>query len=151
MKKVLFTLILFLIGTIFIISQDVKSFYFSPNEENMLMIRVNIWGYVNNPQSVLIPDGTDLVTALSYAGGPNENANMNYIVILHADGTKTNCDIAKYKSEESRKHNPILKPGDTVMIKGNFVYHVSRIVRYVYEVAVIANITVLVYNAFFAK
>jgi len=151
MKKVAILLALFILISISAYSQDLKSFYFSPNEENMLMIRVNIWGYVFSPQTVLVPDGTDLVTGLSYAGGPNENANVNHVVILHADGTKDICDLAKYKGEESRKHNPILRPGDTVMIKGNFIYHVTTFIRRLYEVAVVANIAVLVYNAFFAE
>ncbi|MGE3063045.1 MAG: hypothetical protein AB7T10_05365 [bacterium] len=151
MKKVLVALALLVIILSSVYSQDLKSYYYSPNEENMLMIRVNIWGYVHNPQTVLIPDGTDLVTGLSYAGGPNENANINYVVILHADGAKTICDIEKFKSEDNRSHNPILRPGDTVMIKGNFVYHLTTFIRRIYEVAVIANIAVLVYNAFFAE
>ena len=151
MKKVLITFVFFTMIFTLMSAQDAKSFYFSPNEENMLMIRVNLWGYVGNPQSVLIPDGTDLVTALSYAGGPNENGNINSIVILHADGTKTLCDIAKYKGDESRKHNPILRPGDTVMVKGNFLYHLTSFVTKVYQVAVVASVIVTIYNAFTAE
>ena len=151
MKKVLIALILFSIFAVSIMAQDVKSYYFSPNEENMLMMRVNIWGYVHNPHSLLIPDGTDLVTGLSYAGGPTESANVNYVVILHADGTKTTSDLAKYKGEESRKHNPLLRPGDTIMVKGNFLYHLTNFVTKVYQVAVVASVIVTIYNAFTAE
>ncbi|MDD3804397.1 MAG: hypothetical protein PHW02_08455 [bacterium] len=151
MKKVAIFLAFFILISIFAYSQDMKSFYFSPNEENMLMIRVNIWGYVHNPNSVLIPDGTDLVTALSYAGGPSESANVNHVVILHADGTKTKCDIAKFKGEGSREHNPVMRPGDTVMIKGNFLYHFTNFVTKVYQVAVVASVLVTIYNAFSAE
>ncbi|HCP17103.1 MAG: Soluble ligand binding domain-containing protein [candidate division TA06 bacterium 32_111] len=144
MKKYL--IFIFLIFSISIFSQEFKSYYYSPNEENVLMIRVNVWGYVNNPTSALLPDGTDLITAISYAGGPKENANLNRVVIIHSDGSRQICDLAKFKNENSREHNPILKPGDTVRVGGDFIYHLTRYLRDIYNVAVIANTVFILYT-----
>lgn len=144
MKK--FLIVFVLITSSIIFSQEFRSYYYSPNEENVLMIRVNIWGYVNNPTTVLVPDGTDLITAISYAGGPKENANLNSVVIIHSDGSREICDLAKFKNEKSRRHNPILKPGDTVRIGGDFVYHLTRYLRDIYNVAVIANTVFILYT-----
>ncbi len=144
MKKIL--IIILFIFSISIFSQDFKSYYYSQNEENVLMIRVNVWGYVNNPTSFLVPDGTDLITAISYAGGPKENANLNGVVVIHSDGSREICDLAKFKNENSRKHNPILKPGDTVRVGGDFIYHLTRYLRDIYNVAVIANTVFILYT-----
>jgi len=141
------SMIFFMIFSLSIFSQEtIKNDYFSYDEQQKyLLIRVNIWGYVNNPMSTLVPDGTDLITAISYAGGPKENANLNSVVIIHSDGTRQICDLAKYKNENSRNHNPILKPGDTVRVGGDFLYHFTRYMRDLYNIAVIANIAYLIY------
>ena len=40
------------------------------------MIKINIWGNVNNPGSHLVYDGIDLASLLSSVGGPIDGANL---------------------------------------------------------------------------
>lgn len=147
MKKII---IIFVLVSFALISsaQDAKSYYFSPNEENLLMIRVNVWGQVNNPNSILVPDGTDLLTAVSAAGGPNDNAQITNILIIGADGSRRVCDIAKFKSENNRNQNPILRPGDTVFVKGSFIYGLTKVLDFVYKTAIIASTALAAYNIY---
>ena len=144
MKKSIVFLLLFF--TIIMIYAQNKSFYYSPEENNLLMIRVNIWGQVHNPQSILIPDGTDLISAISFAGGPTENANTMGIVLLRANGEKVKCNINKYRDENDRRNNPILKPGDTIIIGSNFLYVFTKGITYIYQTAVIVYTAFQIWN-----
>lgn len=146
MKKVLILTVLLSFLFLVIFPQDMKSFYFSPEEENMLMIRVNVWGQVNNGSSILVPDGTDLITAISYAGGPTVNAELTNITVIRSDGSRLKCNVAKFKDEKDRKNNPILKPGDTIILKSNTIYTISRTLQFIYQVAVIVTSVVSVWN-----
>ena len=41
-----------------------------------LAIKVHIWGQVHRPGRYLVPDGTDLVGLISFAGGPTSGAKL---------------------------------------------------------------------------
>lgn len=146
MKKVLIFAVLISFIFVMLFPQDTKSFYYSPEEANMLMIRVNVWGQVNHGSSILVPDGTDLITAVSYAGGPTVNAEISNVTVIRADGSRLKCNIGQFKSENDRKNNPILKPGDTIIIKSSPLYTFSRALQFIYQVAVIVTSVVTVWN-----
>ncbi len=40
-------------------------------------IKVSVWGYVTRPGKYIVPDYTSVSDLLSYAGGPNQNAEMD--------------------------------------------------------------------------
>ena len=40
-------------------------------------IRVSVWGYVARPGKYIVPDYTTVSDLLSFAGGPNQNAEMD--------------------------------------------------------------------------
>lgn len=112
--------------------------YYSPEEQSMMLIRVNVWGNVKKAGSVLVPDGTDVIGAISFAGGPSADANSRSVTIIHADGKREKLDLTKYRGNDNdRRHNPILKPGDTVVVPANFWYGFTRGVSFVYQIAVI--------------
>ena len=61
-----------------------------------LKIRTYIWGQVRNPGLYIVPDDTDLLTLISSAGGPTENAKLSKIRIIRStvDGEKViNIDM----------------------------------------------------------
>ena len=58
------------------------------NEQDQLKIFVYIWGQVRKPGMYIVPDDTDLLTVLSLAGGPTENAKLKTIRIVRQDITK---------------------------------------------------------------
>jgi len=88
------------------------------------------------------------MTAVSAAGGPNDNAQITNILIISSDGARRVCDIAKFKSENNRNNNPFLKPGDTVFVKGSFVYAMTKVLDFVYKTAVVASTALAAYNLY---
>jgi len=50
--------------------------------QDQLLIRVNIWGFVKMPGQYLVPTNTDLVSLISYAGGPLEDAQLKKIRLI---------------------------------------------------------------------
>lgn len=55
--------------------------YFLGSEDELLM-RVNIWGFVRKPGQYMVPTDTDLISLISFAGGPVEQAKVKAIKIV---------------------------------------------------------------------
>mgnify|MGYP001228725482 CR=1 FL=1 len=54
-------------------------------DDGVVRIYVNVIGHVNQPGSYLVPDGSDLLTVLSLAGGPARGANLKNIKISNGN------------------------------------------------------------------
>ncbi len=118
-------------------SQTMNSFnrgsqYYLGDKDEILM-NVNVWGYVLKPGQYLVPRHTDLITLISFAGGPREGANLGKVKIIrensaaltngHGQNGHTkkipiltvniNDRIEKGKSGTL----PLLRAGDTIIIK----------------------------------
>ena len=52
--------------------------YFT-NSEGTIVMKVNIWGNVNNPGSHLVYEGIDFASLLSLVGGPISGANLKKV------------------------------------------------------------------------
>lgn len=53
-------------------------------EKDELLMRVNIWGFVRKPGQYMVPTDTDLISLMSFAGGPVEEAKIKSIKIVRA-------------------------------------------------------------------
>ncbi|MGH7600898.1 MAG: SLBB domain-containing protein, partial [bacterium] len=53
-------------------------------EQDELLIKVNIWGLVRRPGQYMVPKDTDLISLISFAGGPVEQARMKKIKIIRS-------------------------------------------------------------------
>ena len=51
-------------------------------EQDELLIKVNIWGFVQKPGQYMVPSGTDLISLISFAGGPREQAKLKNIKVI---------------------------------------------------------------------
>ena len=126
-------------------------YYISRKEAiDELLIRVNVWGYVAKPGQYLVPDNTDLISLLSYAGGPTEDARIDAVKLVRTvDGKRKviEVDVTKLLKGGSSEDIPVLMPGDTLIVPGNFYRLISRAVRIVSQLAIVAN----VYYLFFVK
>lgn len=70
--------------------------YFLGSEDELLM-RVNIWGFVRKPGQYMVPTDTDLISLISFAGGPVEQAKVKAIKIVRtfeATPTSNNKGVA---------------------------------------------------------
>jgi len=114
-----------------------------------LKIRTYIWGQVRNPGLYIVPDNTDLLTLISSAGGPTENAKLSKIRIIRStsEGDKVIwIDLKEYLDTGEADLIPILKPGDTVIVSGSTYYAFTKAVNWLSQIAVILSVYVAVSN-----
>jgi polysaccharide export outer membrane protein len=121
-------------------------YYLSLGDEDELMIKIFIWGQVGLPGVYEVPDGTDLVAALSLAGGPTDHAKLSEVRIIRSDGANSEVlkvNVKKYMESGDVDLIPVLKPGDTVVVSGTVFRMFSRFASFVSQLAIVANVIVL--------
>ena len=79
MNKNIIVFFLILIGSLFANNKYITG------EDGVIRIYVNVIGHVNQPGSYLVPDGSDLITIISLAGGPARGANLKKIKISNGE------------------------------------------------------------------
>jgi hypothetical protein len=128
-------LYIILITTLFIIfnfslGQDKNSFFkdyqmsskrYITNSDGLIMMKVNIWGNVNNPGSHLVYDGIDLASLLSSVGGPIEGANLKKLRLYREnpdDNKKViyEIDFDEFIRTGDRSSFVKIKPNDTIIV-----------------------------------
>lgn len=119
--------------------------YFLGSEDELLM-KVNIWGFVRSPGQYLVPVDTDLISLISFAGGPVEDAKMKTVKVVRAMGhngretTVINVDVRKYIETGDDSLIPELRPGDTIVVSGSTLHFVGKFFEFASRLAVIAQI-----------
>ena len=109
------------------------------NEGDQLRILTYIWGQVQKPGLYIVPDDTDLITLISLAGGPTENAKIKQIRIVRAEKDSTSIiyvDMKKYIETGSGTVIPVLKPGDTIIVPGTSFYAFTRVTDFLSKIAI---------------
>ncbi len=122
-------------------------YYVQPGSISQLQINVKIWGQVLRPGLYLVPDQTDIVDLLSYAGGPTDVANLDEVVIVRNTRDQSQIikvSIKKYLNDGNIDDIPILMPGDTVVVSGSIFHAFDRFAGFLAKLAVI----VTTYNLF---
>lgn len=66
-------------------------------EQNELLMRVNIWGFVQKPGQYMVPKDTDLISLISFAGGPREEAKIKKIKVIR---NSTQAEAASGQSDQ---------------------------------------------------
>ncbi|HPG38201.1 MAG TPA: hypothetical protein PLI87_02275, partial [bacterium] len=102
------------------------------------------------PGQYLVPYGTDLISLLSYAGGPREEAKIQSIkVVRGGDGDKKEGEVIDVNVKEyielgNNKTIPVLKPGDTVVVTGTTFNYVRNSLEFISRLAALVQIYALV-------
>ncbi len=121
-----------------------------------LLIQVNIWGFVRTPGQYLVPKDTDLVSLISYAGGPMESAQLSKVRIVRTidiNGEGRNGspkqkiyehNVKEFLETGDQNLNPGLMPNDTILIKGTTGHKIAKTVQFVGQLAIIAQLTYLI-------
>ncbi len=107
-------------------------------EKDQILMNVNVWGVVKYPGQYLVPRNTDLVTLISFAGGPIEGADLSTVKIVRGGEllSSTNGHTGKVsvlaanvkdklKTGELGKI-PVLNAGDTVIIPESAGHKLQR-------------------------
>ncbi len=102
------------------LSPDKAEGYFVDVNGNILM-SINVWGNVNHPGQVVVPEGSNISTLISMAGGPTGDYNLKKVRINRAypdeRGKMTYLvDLEKYIKTGDRSTLMDLQPNDTVII-----------------------------------
>lgn len=117
--------------------------YFIGNRDEVHM-EVNVWGFVNKPGQYNVPLDTDLVSLMSYAGGPREDARITRIKIVRTttqqdSSSVIDVDVKAYVNSGKLDQNPELKPGDTIVVSGTTFYLVSKVFDLGFRIALIVQ------------
>lgn len=92
--------------------------YVSGNQPGTVLMKVNLWGAVNRPGIHHIPVKTDLMSLVSYAGGPTGKAILDEVTIKREVGNKRKLirvDVEELIQGVSH-HHVELAPNDIVVI-----------------------------------
>ena len=111
--------------------------------QDQLLIRVNIWGFVKMPGQYLVPNQTDLVSLLSYAGGPLEDAQLkNVRLIRTALGDSSEkimvLNLKKFIESGDMDSDPMLLPNDTIIVPATTYHWVIKGLEFVGKLGSIA-------------
>lgn len=112
-----------------------------------LKIITYIWGQVQKPGLYVVPDDTDLLTLLSSAGGPTEDAKLTKVRIIRPteDGEKVIwVNLKKYMETGDQELIPQMKPGDTVIVSGSIFYAFTRAADFLSKVASVISVYILI-------
>lgn len=83
-----------------------------------LQITVQIWGKICKPGLYSIPKTTDIIGLISFAGGPDDGANLSKVKIVRNNPQPQvlTVNVKKYLNSGKLSDLPLLKPGDTIII-----------------------------------
>jgi len=115
--------------------------------EDELLIKVNIWGFVQKPGQYLVPSDTDLISLISYAGGPKEEAKIKSVKVVRNRGKGQKVfyvNIKKYLETGDETLIPQLMPGDTIIVSGSTFHWISKFFDFTAKLAVLVNIYYLI-------
>ncbi|PKN79682.1 MAG: hypothetical protein CVU48_04590 [Candidatus Cloacimonetes bacterium HGW-Cloacimonetes-1] len=159
MKRIL--IILFVIGiTLSLCGQDASSFVPTSNISaysfdgvrsgvEKLKINVYIWGQVYKPGLYVVPDDTDLLTLISLAGGPREDAKLSKVRIIRPTNIGERVlyiNLKDYMETGDEKIIPKLQPGDTIVMSGTIFYAFSRLTDFLSKAAIAIGVYTTVSN-----
>ncbi len=116
---------------------------------DQLKIYNYIWGQVRRPGLYLVPDNTDLLTLISLAGGPTENAKMTKIRIVRTSPAGEEIiwvDLKEYVETANSELIPIMRPGDTVIVAGSTFYAFSRVADMLSKVVIVLSVYSTIVN-----
>jgi polysaccharide export outer membrane protein len=124
-------------------------YYLAPAADNQLFMKVNVWGEVQKPGVLEVPDRTDLLSALSIAGGTKDRAKLSKVKVIRGfNGEKRSWEVNLKKAIKNGnlEQVPVLQPGDTVVVPKSGFNIFSKFLTVAYNVAVIVTASALLLN-----
>jgi hypothetical protein len=117
-------------------------YYVYAGKDWELQISVYIWGHVLKPGMYSVPRSTDLIGVISLAGGPGQYANLKDVKVIRSNpGPEIlKVDVLHYMQTANAAEVPVLHPGDTVVVPGSKTHALSRVVSFISQLAIVANV-----------
>lgn len=153
MKRV-FVLCMLLLAVLILSAQDQRSFtptsnasayVYEGSRSNVEKLKINtyIWGQIYKPGLYIVPDDTNLLTLISLAGGPREDAKLTRIRIVRPTTNGERIiwiNLKKYMETGDESMIPVMQPGDTVIISGTVFYAFSKVADFLSKVAIALSV-----------
>ncbi len=98
------------------------------------------------PGLYIVPDNTDLLTLMSLAGGPTENAKLAKIRIVRPvadDDRVIFVNIKEYLETGDDNLIPQLQPGDTIIVSGTIYYAFFRFTDFLSKIAIVISVATM--------
>lgn len=134
--------------------------YYNYGDKDKVNIDVNIWGFVKYPGKYLIPKGSTVQDLISYSGGPVIDASLQEILLYKPKNDSLNIyndQVIKIdyddlfwteKASSKTRLNPVLNPGDILIMKGEPRYFSRDNVSFVLSISsVLISLGILVITA----
>jgi hypothetical protein len=117
-------------------------YYVFADKDWELQINVYVWGQVLKPGMYSVPRTTDLIGVISLAGGPGEHADLKKVrVIRNNPGAEVlTVNVLEYMQTANAASVPVLHPGDTVIVAGGKSLTVSKVISFLSQLAILANV-----------
>tara|TARA_Y100000748_G_scaffold196942_1_gene164975 strand:+ start:451 stop:948 length:498 start_codon:yes stop_codon:yes gene_type:complete len=112
---------------------QISSERYMTDESGNIMMYVNIWGHVSQPGHVLVYEGIDMATLLSYVGGPMSGADLKNVKLYRETPDQNrqiayDLDFEDFIENGDRSKFIQVKPNDTIIIpRTNFNYFISHV------------------------
>lgn len=117
--------------------------YISGDFPGAVMMKINLWGAVNKSGIHYVPAKTDLVTLLSYAGGPTESATLGSVIIKRSIGGKQSVidvDVDDILNSNN-KSSPVLEANDIIIVDSTRPLFSNNTMQVLSVVATLISIT----------
>ncbi len=102
-------------------------------------IRIQVWGEVKNPGIYYVTPSTNIVEAISFAGGPTTRSNLSSVKLVRAIKEKevSYFNVNDYLTAKV-KNPPILESGDLVYVNQSFSSKVYDFAKFLGVVGAVA-------------
>ncbi len=107
-------------------------------DAEQVTMTVNVWGEVRNPGAHQVPWNADLVAALSAAGGPTSQADLDNVQIVYVD-FQSDYDLRAYIDGRGEAV-PLIEPGVTIFIGRSSYEWWKEVVDFTYKIIVAFNL-----------
>jgi len=102
---------------------DQSTPYFTDIYGNILM-NVNVWGNAVHTGPITVPEGSDLATVISIAGGPSKGANLDKVRVNRTQPDRNGrmtylINLNNYAQQGDRSTLIDMQPNDTIIIPEN--------------------------------
>lgn len=110
---------------------------------DILLVNVNLWGYVQRPGIYSVPSSYTIIDLISSAGGPLSTARLSEVRIVRKDQEVLKVDIEKFLKTGDNTLLPIIQPGDTIIVSGSIGNIFLQLVALARDLAIIVNVLFL--------
>lgn len=132
-----------------------QSGLFDMSDPEAVNIKVAVWGWVRYPGRYIIPNYTTVSDLISYAGGPQEGADLEDIRILRTKEDETqemfkltfNDIMYDSKLEVKNRKIPKLQAGDILVLPGEpRLYTRDKVAIWSSILSLLISLTILILN-----